>query len=197
VIRTRVGYAGGTTQSPTYRDLGDHSETVQIDYDPAKITYAELLQAFWTGHDPTHRGWYRQYASIIFVHSDEQSRLAEESKVLITKERGSTIHTEIVRYKGFTLAENYHQKHSLQQFPQFQEELKHIYPVPAEYVASTAVARVNGYLGGEGSVEALRTELDSFGLSPARKEELRKIVQQRTGGQACPLPVNRTAPDVR
>jgi peptide-methionine (S)-S-oxide reductase len=197
VIRTRVGYAGGTTQNPTYRDLGDHTETIQIDYDPATITYAKLLDAFWTGHDPTHRGWYRQYASLIFVHTEEQRRLAEGSRARVAKELHSTIHTEIVPYKGFTLAENYHQKHSLQQFPGFQEELKRIYPAPSDFVASTAVARVNGYLGGEGASEALLKEIDGFGLSSARREELLKIVQQRKGAQACSLPVGKTLPNAR
>lgn len=197
MVRTRVGYAGGTTSSPTYRNMGDHTETVQIDYDPSKTTYEKLLDTFWTGHDPTHRGWYRQYASIIFVHDEEQLRLAEASKIRLAKERNSTIHTDIVRFKEFTLAENYHQKHSLQQFPQFQEELKQIYPVPSEYVASTAVARVNGYLGGEGSFEDLLKEIEGFGLSTARKEELQKLVLRHQSGQACPLPANRTTLNAR
>jgi methionine-S-sulfoxide reductase len=187
-----VGYAGGTKQNPTYRDLGDHTETIQINYDPSKITYPELLDAFWSGHDPTHRSWSRQYASIIFVHNEEQRRLAEASKARVAMERGSTVCTEIVPYNGFTLAENYHQKHSLQQFPEFQEELKRIYPSPADFVASTAVARVNGYLGGEGSYEALLKEKDSLGLSSARKEELLRLVQRHKGGQACSVPGKRT-----
>ena len=168
--------------------MGDHTETVQIDYDPAKITYRELLDLFWMGHDPTRRNWYRQYASIIFTHSPEQLRLAEESKAWQAKERGSTVHTEIVPYRGFTLAENYHQKHSLQQFPEFEEELRKVYPSPRDFIASTAVTRVNGYLGGEGSYPALLSELDGLGLSPARKEVLRELVNQHKGGLACPLP---------
>jgi peptide-methionine (S)-S-oxide reductase len=125
------------------------------------------------------------------VHTEEQGRLAEGCKARVVHERNSTIHTEIVPYKGFTLAENYHQKHSLQQFPGFQEELKRIYPSPAEYLASTTVARVNGYLGGEGSSEALLKEIDSLGLSPARKEELQRLAQQHKSGQTCPFPANR------
>jgi peptide-methionine (S)-S-oxide reductase len=191
VVRTRVGYAGGTSINPTYRDLGDHAETIQIDYDPSKITYAELLTAFWTGHDPTHRSWSRQYASIIFVHNEEQRRLAEASKACVAGERGSTIHTDIVPYNGFTLAENYHQKHSLQQFPEFQEEFTRIYPSPEELVASTAVARLNGYLGYESSYAMLLKEIDSLGLSAARKKELLKLVQRRKGGQVCPVPDKR------
>jgi peptide-methionine (S)-S-oxide reductase len=193
VVGTRVGYAGGTKQNPTYRDLGDHTETIQIDYDPAKITYQELLDAFWTGHDPTHQSWSRQYASIIFAHNDEQRRLAEESRARVAKERGGTIHTEIVPYKGFTLAEDYHQKHALRQFAAFQEELQRIYPAPGKFIASTAVARVNGYLGGEGSYEALLREKDGLGLSSERKEELFRLVQLHKGGQTCPVPEKLTS----
>jgi len=188
VVRTRVGYAGGTKKDPSYRDLGDHTETVQIDYDPSTISYQELLDAYWTGHDPTHRSWSRQYASIIFAHSEEQRLLAEESKTRVAKERRSTVHTEIVPYSGFTLAENYHQKHSLRQFPDFLEELQRAYPAPADFVASTAVARVNGFLGGEGSSRELLLEVDSLGLSPARNEELRELVRRHRGGETCPVP---------
>jgi peptide-methionine (S)-S-oxide reductase len=197
VVRTRVGYAGGRKPNPTYRDLGDHSETIQIDYDPTKITYQELLDVFWTSHDPTYRSWSRQYASLILVQNDEQRRLAEASRARIAKERGSPVATEIVPYTGFTLAENYHQKHSLKQFPEFEEELARVYARPADFVASTAVARVNGYLGGEGSYEALLREKDSLGLSPARTEELLRIAQRRRGRQACPLPENRAVTNVR
>ena len=187
-MRTRVGYAGGEKPDPTYRNMGDHTETVQVDYDPAKISYGELLDRFWEGHDPTRRNWYRQYASMIFTHTPEQRRIAEETKARLSKDRGATVHTEIVPYRNFTLAEDYHQKHSLQQFPEFEEELRSVYPSRNEFVASTAVARVNGYLGGEGTYAALLKELDSFGLSPARKEALRELVQRHKGGEACPLP---------
>jgi peptide-methionine (S)-S-oxide reductase len=188
VVRTRVGYAGGEKSHPTYRDMGDHTETVQIDYDPEKITYRELLDVFWAGHDPLRRYWSRQYASIIFFHTDEQQNLAEETKSRLAQERGSAVHTEIAPYRDFTLAENYHQKHSLQQFPEFEEELRSLYPSQRDFVASTAVTRVNGYLGGEGAFPALIKELDSLGLSPVRKERLRELVLRHKGGEACPLP---------
>jgi peptide-methionine (S)-S-oxide reductase len=138
----------------------------------------------------------RQYASIIFVHNEEQRRVAEASKARVAVERGSTVHTEIVPYNGFTLAEHYHQKHDLQRFPEFLEELKRIYPSPADFVASTAVTRVNGYLGGAGSYEALLKEIDSLGLSSARKEELLRLVQRHKSGQACPVPGKRTISNV-
>jgi peptide-methionine (S)-S-oxide reductase len=191
-VRTRVGYAGGERPDPTYRNMGDHTETVQVDYDPAKVTYRDLLGVFWTGHDPTRRNWYRQYASIIFTHSEEQRMQAEETKARVAGEQGSTVYTEIVSYRGFTLAEDYHQKHALQQFPEFEEELRNVYPSPRDFVASTAVARVNGYLGGEGSYAVLLKELDGLGLSSARREALRELVRRHKGGEACPLPMQQS-----
>jgi methionine-S-sulfoxide reductase len=183
-----VGYAGGKKQNPTYRSLGDHTETIQIDYDPSKISYCDLLRAFWTGHDPTYQSWSRQYASIIFVHNDEQRQEAEETRAEVEQGRGRKVQTEIDAYSGFTLAEDYQQKHSLRQFPAFYEELSRIYPSLNDFVASTAVARVNGYLGGEGSYEELQKEADSLGLSSARKEELLRLVERQRGRQACPIP---------
>ncbi len=183
-----MGYAGGTKKDPTYRSLGDHSESIEIDYDPSKTSYRDLLGVFWTGHDATSRGWSRQYASIIFVRNNEERRLAEASKADVERERGRRVYTEIVAYSGFTPAEDYHQKHSLRQFPAFAEELARLYPSFDDFVASTAVARVNGYLGGEGSPDALRKEVDGLGLSAARKEELLRIVEHRRGKPSCPLP---------
>jgi methionine-S-sulfoxide reductase len=188
VVRTRVGYAGGTKKNPTYHDLGDHAETIQIDYDPGKITYRELLGVFWKGHTPVYRSWSRQYAAIIFYHNEEQKKLAEESRARVASGLRGTVFTEIVPYTGFTLAEDYHQKHSLQHYPEFMQELRRVYTSNREFVDSTAAARLNGYLGGEGSYEALDEELDSLGLSPARKETLREMVRRRTGSAACPVP---------
>jgi peptide-methionine (S)-S-oxide reductase len=188
VVRTRVGYAGGTKKNPTYRSLGDHSETIQIDYDPSKISYRNLLRAFWTGHDPTYQSWSRQYASIIFVHDEEQRREAKETRAEVERERGVKVYTEIIAYSGFTLAEDYHQKHSLRQFPAFQKELNRIYPSFDDFMNSTAVARVNGYLGNEGTYDELLKEADSLGLSSARKEELLRLVERQRGRQACPIP---------
>ena len=187
MVRTRVGYAGGTKKNPTYRDLGDHSETIELDYDPARITYQELLDVFWQSQNTAYRSWSRQYASIIFYHNEEQGRLAEESRDRVASGLRGRVSAEIVPYAGFTLAEDYHQKHSLQQYPEFMQELRRVYPTSRELVDSTAAARLNGYLGGEGSYGALVQELDSLGLSHARKEALREMVQERSGSAACPV----------
>ena len=176
MVRTRVGYAGGTTQDPTYRSIGDHSETIQIEYDPTQVSYADLLGVFWESHNPTSRPFSRQYMSIIFYHNEEQKRLALETKEREAGARG-TIYTEIVPASQFYLAEDYHQKYRLRQARDLMREFKAIYPREEDFVNSTAAARVNGYLGGHGTSAVLAAELDDLGLSPAGGERLLDIVR--------------------
>jgi len=176
VVRTRVGYAGGTTPDPIYSNLGDHSETIQIDYDPTQISYEELLDVFWAGHSPTARPWSRQYASLIFYHNDEQKRLAIESRDREAAKGKDLIFTELLPFTEFHLAEAYHQKYRLQQVPELVSELQTLYPDDGGWINSTAAARVNGYVGGYGTSAMLLAELDSLGLSPAGSERLLEIV---------------------
>jgi peptide-methionine (S)-S-oxide reductase len=177
VIRTRVGYAGDTgKEDPTYYDLGNHAETIQIDYDPAILSYEQLLTVFWNSHNATLQSWSQQYGSIVFYHSDEQRELAEEMKNRIEAASGKKLYTEIVPFTGFYLAEAYHQKYLLQQNREFLEGYKSIYPDTDEFVNSTAVTRVNGYLGGYGTVRALQEEIDKLGLSASAMKKLMEIV---------------------
>jgi methionine-S-sulfoxide reductase len=187
VIRTRVGYAGGTTTNPTYRNLADHAETVQIDYDPARVSYAELLDVFWRSHVPTGRSWSRQYMSAIFHHNDEQKRLAAETREREAMKRGGRIFTEILPFTRFFLAEDYHQKYRLRHEPDLMKEFRRMYPEGDEFVYSTAAARVNGYLEGYGTPERLQAEMRSLGLSPEGSKELFDIVAARVASRGCPL----------
>lgn len=175
MVRTRVGYAGGTIPNPNYNRIGDYSETVQIDYDPARISYEELLTVFWNSHDPTMQSWMRQYASIIFYHNEEQHRLAVESLNSIEAKLGSKVYTEILPASRFYLAEDYHQKFYLRQVPELAGEFTRIYPDAIDFINSTAAARLNGYAGGNGSVEALKEQIASFGLSEAGEKKLLEI----------------------
>ena len=179
MVRTRVGYAGGSKDNPTYRDLGDHSETIQIEYDPTRISYEELLDIFWSSHSPTARPFSRQYASIIFYHDEEQKRLAEASLDREAASRGKPIYTEIAPLAEFYLAETYHQKYRLQQVPALASDYRAIYTQDDEFVSSTATARVNGYLGGYGTLAALQAEIEALGLSQAGQQTLLDRVSNR------------------
>jgi len=164
VIRTRVGYAGGTKKSPTYYSLGDHSETIDIEFDPDKISYKNLLNVFWEGHEPTEQPFSLQYASFVFYHSDEQRRLAQETKEQIESRKGQQVHTGIVAAGTFYPAEDYHQKYYLRRYEALVREVRSL-TGQDDFTSSTVAARINGYLGGNGSLDHLKDQLKALGLS--------------------------------
>ena len=176
-MRTRVGYSGGTTANPTYLDIGDHAETIQLDFDPQRISYADLLEVYWAAHDPTVKSFSTQYMAAIYYHDQAQRALAEQTKAAEAQKRGQQIHSEIRPASTFYLAEDYHQKYHLRSRSSLFKEMAHHYPQVADLIRSTAVARLNGYIGGYGSLAALEQEIDSLGLSPAGRAELLSIVK--------------------
>lgn len=187
MVRTRAGYSGGIKLNPTYHNLGDHSETIRIDYDPNVISYDKLLDVFWDSHDTSSPSWSKQYMSIIFYHSEEQKRLAIESKEREAARIKSEIFTLIHPAGRFYQAENYHQKYKLRSEREIFKELSVIYPDAEDFVNSTAAARINGYLDGYGTLADLQEELAGFGLSPQAEKQLISIVKSRKGKTGCPI----------
>lgn len=177
VIRTRVGYTGGNQKNPTYHNLGNHIETVEIDYDPAQISYPDLLATFWQSHSPTDEPWSRQYMSAIFYHNDSQKQQAEATRDRHAAQAG-TIYTEIQPISTFYLAEDYHQKYNLRRHPELTKELESVYN-SVEFTNSTVAARLNGYVSGYGDGDRFHAELPEFGLSEPAQKTLQKIVQSR------------------
>ena len=124
VLTTAVGYAGGYTPNPTYREVCSgqtgHAEVVRVVYDPKQVGLDALLQAFWESHDPT-QGMRQgndvgtQYRSAIYTFDDEQRRSAEDSKRVfqqaLTKAHRGTITTDIREAPPFFYAEDYHQQY--------------------------------------------------------------------------------------
>jgi peptide-methionine (S)-S-oxide reductase len=179
VVRTRVGYAGGGKENPTYHSLGDHSEAIQIDFDPSRVSYGALLKVFAETHEPFNRSWSRQYASIIFYHGEEQQRAAQAFLKSLEEEAGHKVQTEILPFRKFYLAEDYHQKHSLRGRPEIAAEYYAVYPDLKDFLASTAVTRANGYAGGYGNQEGLKRDLPGLGLSPKGQQSLSRIISRR------------------
>lgn len=176
MIRTRVGYAGGTTPDPTYRNIGDHSETVQVDYDPDVISYEQLLDVFWKNHDPFSGSFSRQYAAILFFHGPMQKKAATDYAARLGIAKGRSVLTEIIPFREFFMAEDYHQKYYLKGNRAIYDEFQTIYPEEEDLVGSTAAARVNGYLGGNGTHEQMEKELPLFGLSYVAQNVLRRLL---------------------
>jgi peptide-methionine (S)-S-oxide reductase len=120
VVATAVGYTGGHTAHPTYEDVGSHTtghaEAVLVEFDPAKVSYRELLRAFWDSHDPTTRNRQGpdvgdQYRSAIFTFSPEQEAAVRASIAEEQKERTAKITTEVRPIGVFYEAEPYHQQY--------------------------------------------------------------------------------------
>ena len=120
VISTTSGYIGGRTKNPTYEQVSTgttgHTEAVQVEYDPAKVTYAQLLEVFWRNIDPTQKdGQFcdhgSQYRTGIFYHTPEQQKLAQASRAALEKNKPfkGEIVTEVTAAAEFYRAEEYHQ----------------------------------------------------------------------------------------
>jgi peptide-methionine (S)-S-oxide reductase len=142
-----------------------------------RISYHELLETFWKSHNPTRRPWSRQYMSVIFYHNQEQKNLAIKTRDRETARLVNKIYTEIAPAEKFYLAEDYHQKYRLRQERDIMREFNAMYPNFNDFVNSTAAARVNGYLGGHGSLLMLGKDLDKMGLSRKSGQKLMGFVK--------------------
>jgi peptide-methionine (S)-S-oxide reductase len=176
-----VGYCGGRQRDPTYHQLGDHTEALQIDFDPSRISYARLLELFLEGGHPFRPAYSRQYRSAIFGANAEQLAQAREA----LREKGRAVrrelHTRVEPLERFYLAEDYHQKYGLRHHP-----LLSVFEgySPEAFVDSTVAARLNGLLAGHGTSEQLERELPSYGLPEKAGEQLRRMTGVTTAG-AC------------
>lgn len=140
------------------------------------ISYEQLLDVFWKNHDPFSRSFSRQYAAVLFFHDPEQQKAASDYAAKIEAERGRRVQTEIIPFREFFMAEDYHQKYYLKGNRGIYGEFRAMYPEEEDLVRSTAAARVNGYLGGNGTREQMERELPLMGLSPEAMELLRKFL---------------------
>jgi peptide-methionine (S)-S-oxide reductase len=161
-----------------------------VEYDPDIISYQQLLAAFWSGHDPYNPPYSTQYRSAIFYTNEQQQKLAKDSKLAEESGSGKQTYTSIEPLTGFYVAEDYHQKYSLRQTPDLADALYAIYPNPIDFRDSTAAARLNGYLGGYGNIDALEKNLDKFGLPESGKQTLLEITKSGLA-PGCPVEIQK------
>ncbi|GGA42378.1 peptide-methionine (S)-S-oxide reductase MsrA [Paenibacillus physcomitrellae] len=180
VVRTRTGYAGGTAEAPTYRQMGDHTELVEIQFDPSILTYEQLLNLFWDQHNPVNINDYkgRQYLSLLLPRSEQQrkaiSRVAEERKA-----RGDSRPegTEVADFEVFYPAEERHQKYYLARFPDALDKLRAEYPSMEALLDSTLSARLNGLAKGYTNLERIVSEIREWKLPAAEQERLIALIR--------------------
>jgi peptide methionine sulfoxide reductase MsrA len=155
-----VGYAGGTTPNPTYRDIGDHTEIIQIDYDPNVVSYQELLNLAKAQGDFDGMSFSRQYRSVVLYHNDQQRKTARMMGI-----------KQLEPFRNFTRAEDYHQKYYLQQSPVAEDFFKR-YPDAKSFTDSTAVTRANGIVGGYVNKSRLKRIVPELGVTQSHQKAL-------------------------
>jgi len=155
--------------------MGDHTESLQIDFDPAQLSLAKIMELYFANRSSCRAAYSRQYMSAIFVHDDAQKNAALDAKKVI-ESRGTKVHASILPAAQFYLAEDYHQKYMLRNDAPLMRDFKAMYPNDSDFVNSTAAARVNGLLGA-GRRASSDVELKSFNLSAETHAYLRTRVK--------------------
>ncbi|CAM6101706.1 unnamed protein product [Calypogeia fissa] len=153
VLKTRVGYCGGTKLIPDYRNIGDHAECVEVEYDSSTIRYEQLLDVFWSNHDPTQSFGQgpdvgEQYRSVILTQSEDETVLATLSKEREQIKLGpwAAVTTKVQPLSAFYPAEADHQKFELKRKITLLQLLGDW--SEAELVTSTTAAKLNSYAAG-------------------------------------------------
>lgn len=182
-MRTRAGYAGGSTPAPTYTAMGDHTECLQVDFDPEVTSFEALLAHFWRAHSPWRRTPGRQYRSVLLVSGPAQRAAAEQSRAALQAEEGREVFTPIEDLGAFTRAEDYHQKYALRRHREVAADLLAIYGEGDGFTDSTAATRLNSWLGGHAPAEQVARESKDLGLSARALAEVQRRVA-RTSGRA-------------
>lgn len=172
VVRTRVGYAGGTTEEPHYGAIGDHAEAVEVEFDPEQVSYPELLEVFFEHHNPRLKPVLRQYSNAVFVHDAEQKRQA----LAAWKRHGGGL-TAVIEAGRFHPAEDYHQKYYLRQI----EVVAQAFKGKEDLVSSPLAAKVNAYIAGRGDEAQLLRTAEAHHLDQESTATLLGLFRQMRG----------------
>lgn len=147
VVRTRVGYAGGTKPNPSYHALDDHTEVFQVDYNPEAISYTDLLDRVFRSHDPNRQTRKTQYQNIVFTATPAQ-RETLDAYLEANGLDPDGIETRLERLSRFYPAEDYHQKHSLRSRRPLMEAFEEAGYDDKDLRESPAAAKLNGHAAG-------------------------------------------------
>ncbi|WKX96822.1 hypothetical protein Q1695_012902 [Nippostrongylus brasiliensis] len=180
VKKTRVGYAGGTTPNPTYKSIGDHTEVTEVQFDPALMSYAQLLDFFWSHHNPAEQR-KKQYQSAILYETEDEKKIAEQSYAKAKAKYGD-IETYVVKLDKFYQAEDYHQKYWLRNKKDIFNELK----LNDDQVANSVLAaKMNAYCAGYTDFSELEELKKEHGLSDSLVERVKSFASSGGDPRAC------------
>ncbi|GGA10325.1 methionine-S-sulfoxide reductase [Paenibacillus marchantiophytorum] len=180
VLRTRVGYAGGTSASPTYRNLGDHTETVEIDFDPQKIKLDEIVDVFWQHHNPLNINEYkgRQYLSLALFRDENQLNIILDAMKRREEQGLGRPETAVNPFRTFDLAEERHQKYYLKRFPDAISKASTLYPTEESLLNSTLAARLNGLAKGFTNLERVIVDIRTWPISLEEQQAITELIRR-------------------
>ncbi|MBW1988159.1 MAG: peptide-methionine (S)-S-oxide reductase [Deltaproteobacteria bacterium] len=144
VISTRVGYTEGDEPAPTYHDIDGHTEAVRVEYDPAVLSYQDLLDRFFESRNPHLPAWKRQYMSAVFAVDAEQERAARQKVRAVEEKEGGPVRTKVLAAGPFRAAEDYHQKFYLQQHREALADLAQRHKTFWEFEPPVPLASLSG-----------------------------------------------------
>ncbi|CAD6192172.1 unnamed protein product [Caenorhabditis auriculariae] len=166
---TRVGYAGGTTNEPTYKKIGDHTEITEVQYDPKLISYRQLLEFFWSHHNPLERRTKQYQSAIIYENMDQK---AEAMKSLDeAKKKFGNVETYIVPLDIFYQAEDYHQKYWLRNKKEILDQLS---VTDGDIAQGVLCTKLNAYAAGYTDFEELELLAKDYELSPSLVQTIKE-----------------------
>jgi len=174
IWKTRVGYTGGSKVNPTYHALGNHTEALQVDFDPQQISFQEVIELVWKSHNPISAPRRSQYKSAIWFADDDQLKIIESTMEPLVERFGQALTTEVLPLERFYNAEDYHQKYSLQHYKKVMGSFSRMYSQFDDFNNSTAAARLNGFSAGYGSKKMFDAEKNLYGVE---MDALQQIVR--------------------
>lgn len=180
IMRTRVGFAGGTKDNPTYRQLGDHTETVEMDFDSGIVSLETILNVFWSCHNPVNINDYKgqQYRSLVLFRNPIQHSVIREVMRTSEEQGKGILDTEVAPYTGFYPAEDRHQKYYLKRYPDAINKLRTFFPTDEELTNATLAARLNGLAKGYTNLEKIINEIRTWQISREEQEEIIHLIKR-------------------
>ncbi len=184
VVRTAVGYAGGTTPDPTYADLDDHLEAVRVEFDPTQICYPDLLDRFWADHAPNQTVYKHRYRHALFPRTDRQIQQARHSFASAEERYGDDLGVSLIENAPFHRADPHHQNYKLRSHDLLVQAFRKMLPSERAFTDSPAATLANGYVGGDRAPDRLAEDRSRLGLSADEIDVLRTHAARRQGWNA-------------
>ena len=154
--------------------MGDHTEAMQVDFDPQQIGFEDIATLFWKTHNPCAKPYSRQYMSAIWYHDDQQQEFVGGLLAAANDRFDGGVTTSVEPSAAFYLAEDYHQKYRLQSKRSLMSVFQTMYPVFEDFNNSTAAARLNAFAAGDGARQLFEQEVDQYGFP---REELESVLR--------------------